>query len=254
VARICRRLDGLPLAIELAAARCDLLSVDELASRLTAALPLLTGGARDAPARQRTLRATVDWSHKLLTTDERRTFAMMAVFAGGATVTAAETVTGAALDTLDSLVAKQLLRRGAQRLHMLETVHEYALERLAEQPAGDGAWRRLAEWCRDLAREALASLSGTDRVRTLAWLDAELPNALSALEAALDRGRLDVGVDLVEAWSHYLWLGLRREQGLRWIDAVLAFAGDPAPELLACARAGRGPAHHRPPVATIRTC
>ena len=108
VAEICRRLDGLPLAIELTAARCGLLSVGEIAERLGhRAGP----GARDAPARQQTLRATIDWSHKLLDDDEKHCFARFAVFAGGATVDAAEAVTRASLDTLDHLVAKSLLVR-----------------------------------------------------------------------------------------------------------------------------------------------
>src|SRR5207247_5466813 len=112
VAEICRRVDGLPLAIELAAARCGLLSPDEIAERLQDALRALGSGARDAPARQQTLRATIDWSHELLSDAEKQCFVRFAVFAGGATVQAAETITHAGLDTLDGLVAKSLLVRG----------------------------------------------------------------------------------------------------------------------------------------------
>ena len=131
VAEICRRVDGLPLAIELAAARCGLLSPAEIAERLDAALGALGTGARDAPARQQTLRATIDWSHDLLSDDEKRCFARFAVFAGGATVEAAEAITGAGLDTLDGLVAKSLLvrrreRTRRRRLGMLETIRAYA--------------------------------------------------------------------------------------------------------------------------------
>ncbi|MEO8690380.1 MAG: hypothetical protein ABI611_19450 [Solirubrobacteraceae bacterium] len=111
VAEICRRHDGLPLAIELAAARCGLLSPREIAARLDAALGALGTGPRDAPARQQTLRATVDWSYEQLTGDEQASFARFAVFAGAPTVEAAEAITGAGLDTLDSLVAKSLLVR-----------------------------------------------------------------------------------------------------------------------------------------------
>ena len=111
VAEICRRVDGLPLAIELAAARCALLSPAEIAQRLDAALGAPAAGPRDAPARQRTLRATIDWSHDLLDDDEKQCFARFAVFAGGASVEAAEDVTGADLDVLDRLVAKGLLVR-----------------------------------------------------------------------------------------------------------------------------------------------
>ena len=111
IAEICRRVDGLPLAIELAAARCGLLSPAEIATRLHGALDGLGAGPRDAPARQQTLRATIDWSHNLLSDDEKACFARFAVFAGGATVEAAETITGAGIDTLDRLVAKSLLVR-----------------------------------------------------------------------------------------------------------------------------------------------
>ena len=127
---------GCPLAIELAAARCGLLSADEIAERLQDALGALGSGARDAPARQQTLRATIDWSHALLSDAEKQCFARFAVFAGGATVDAAETITHAGLDTLDGLAAKSLLVRGQHahtptRLGMLETIRAYAGERLA---------------------------------------------------------------------------------------------------------------------------
>jgi predicted ATPase len=142
VREICCRLDGLPLALELAAARVALLSPGELAARLDRALSVLTGGASDAPERHRTLR--IDWSYRLLTNAERRAFAHLAVFSAGATVTATESVTAASLDSLDSLVAKQLLVRRDDRLLMLETVREYALEQLAEDPDSEdwtGYWR-----------------------------------------------------------------------------------------------------------------
>src|SRR4051794_33954112 len=127
VAEICRRVDGLPLAIELAAARCGLLSPGEIARRLDDALGALGVGARDVPVRQQTLRATIDWSHDLLSEVEKRCFARFAVFAGGATVEAAEAITASGLDTLDGLVAKSLLTRrqhaqAPSRLRMLETI------------------------------------------------------------------------------------------------------------------------------------
>jgi predicted ATPase/DNA-binding SARP family transcriptional activator len=139
VAEICRRVDGLPLAIELAAARCGLLSAAEIAERLDQALGALGAGARDAPARQQTLRATIDWSHDLLSDAEKACFARFAVFVGGATVEAAETITAADLETLEGLVAKSLLVRrqhahAPTRLVMLETVRAYAAERRASRP------------------------------------------------------------------------------------------------------------------------
>ena len=147
VAEICRRVDGLPLAIELAAARCALLSPGEIAERLDVALGALGAGARDAPARQQTLRATIDWSHALLSDDEKACFARFAVFAGGATVEAAEAITGAGLDTLDRLVVKSLLvrRRHAHaptRLTMLETIRAYATERFAAAADADAVRER----------------------------------------------------------------------------------------------------------------
>src|SRR3954454_14845933 len=136
VAEICRRVDGLPLAIELAAARCGMLAPDEIAQRLDDALGATGVGARDAPARQQTLRATIDWSHELLTDVEKRCFARFAVFAGGATVEAAETITASGLDTLDGLVTKSLLTRRQHapvptRWGLPETIRTYAGERLA---------------------------------------------------------------------------------------------------------------------------
>ena len=111
VAEICRKLDGLPLAIELAAARTPLLEPAELEARLTETLDVLGSGSRDLPGRQRTLRATIEWSHRLLDEDEARAFAAFSVFAGGATLEAAEEITGAGLDTLSGLVDKHLLLR-----------------------------------------------------------------------------------------------------------------------------------------------
>ena len=134
VADVCRRLDGLPLAIELAAARIPVIGLEQLNARLTEALDLLSGGSRDAPERHRALRATIEWSHRLLDADEAKAFGHFAVFAGGATIEAAEEVTCADLETLSGLVDKHLLGRsapdGEPRLVMLQTVREYASERL----------------------------------------------------------------------------------------------------------------------------
>jgi predicted ATPase len=226
VREICRRLDGLPLALELAAARVGLLAPAELAARLNQALALLVGGARDAPERQRTLRATIDWSFQLLTGPEQRAFAHMAVFAGGATAATAEEVTGASLDTLDSLVAKQLLVRRDNRVAMLETVREYALERLAMDPNADAAHDRLATWCLSFAREATPQLVQADRVAWLARLHAELPNLLAALSWALEAERAELALQLVAVLGEYWWRSHRWEDGLPWIDAALERACD----------------------------
>ena len=157
VAAICRRLDGLPLAIELAAARCALLSPSEIAARLDVALSALGSGPRDAPARQQTLRATLDWSHGLLDDDEQACFARYGRVRRGRDGRGGETIAGADLDTLDRLVAKSLLvrrrgRHGPTRLGMLETVRAYAGERFAALPDREAVRER--HFAHSLARRS----------------------------------------------------------------------------------------------------
>jgi predicted ATPase/DNA-binding SARP family transcriptional activator len=241
VAKVCRRLDGLPLALELAAARIELLSPVELAARLDRALPLLVSGARDAPHRQRTLRATIDWSYGLLSDSERRAFARMAVFAGGAPVDAAETVTEATVLTLESLVSKQLLTRRDGRVVMLETVREYALERLADDPDRDALHHRFAAWCLDFAREAAPHLVRADRAPWLARIDAELPNLLAALSWTTEHGHAAQALRLGSALGYYWRHTNRLDDGLPWVTAALELAPgaarhDRASALLARAR------------------
>ena len=129
---ICRRLDDLPLALELAAARVKALSPAQLLERLDQRLPLLTGGARDLPERQRTLRATIEWSYELLTPPEQRLFARLAVFSWRLHARGRRRVADAELDALQSLVDKSLVRHTGERFWMLETIREYAAERLDE--------------------------------------------------------------------------------------------------------------------------
>ncbi len=222
VPEICERLDCLPLAVELAAARVGLLSAAELAVRLDHALPVLTGGARDAPERQQTLRATIDWSYELLDAAERDAFARFAVFAGGATVAAAEAITGAGLDTLQSLADKQLLRRRGKRLTMLALVREYALERLAPEDVVHG---RLAAWCIALAESEAPRAADAPDAR--ASLDAELPNAIAAMRWALATGADEAAADLVIAWGRYWFNTSRRADGRAWTSAALERAVDP---------------------------
>jgi predicted ATPase/class 3 adenylate cyclase len=232
VVEICRRLDGLPLAIELAAARCALLSPAEIAERLGCALAVLGRGPRDAPARQRTLRATIDWSYALLGDAERALFARFAVFAGGATIGATETVTEAALDTIDGLVAKSLLvcRQAAgapTRLVMLETIRAFADERFRGAGDHDDVCERqyryfLALLERHGARRALSSAA---RRAHLAVLDAEIDNVHAALRWALrapDRG----SAILIAAGLADYWLARNRfGDAMQWIDRALDAPG-----------------------------
>jgi predicted ATPase/DNA-binding SARP family transcriptional activator len=236
---VCRRLDGLPLALELAAARMGLLEVDELAERIDEALALLTRGTRDAPERQRTLRATIDWSYQLLSDLERRAFGRMALFPGGVELAVAEQVTEASIDELDSLVAKQLVVRHARRMSMLETIREYALEKLDQDSDADMARERLARWCLDLAGKAAPRLRTRDRPASLALLDREMPNVRTALSWVIDAGRHDDALRLVaELWPYWAY-SVRWQEGLRWTEVALERAADASPPLRAAALLAR---------------
>lgn len=227
VTRVCARLDGLPLAIELAAARTRLLGVEELAARLESRLSVLGTGPRDAPLRQRTLQATIDWSYQLLDTEQRRAFGRMAVFAGGATIHAAEEVTGATLETIEALIARSLVARrqsnGATRLLMLETVREYALARLEDDPERDGIRRRhLLHYLR-LVWDTKPELSRTRDPDVLTILDREIDNIRTALQWGIENAP-DLAVKLAGALEDYWWVR-QDPDAVSWIDAALE-AGD----------------------------
>ncbi|MBB4985927.1 ATP-binding protein [Streptomyces nymphaeiformis] len=204
VAELCAGLDGLPLAVELAAARLRTLSVEELADGLGARFELLSRGDRTAPERHRTLRAVVEWSWSLLEPGERELAARLSVFRGGATAEAVARVCGADADALASLVEKSLVEvRDDGRYRMLETIRAYAAERL---PEGDPAVAAHHAYYRDLAVAADPELRGPRQLEWLARLDAEDAN----LRAALRRGTPEDGLRLVAALSPYWWLrGLR---------------------------------------------
>jgi predicted ATPase/class 3 adenylate cyclase len=189
VAELCSRLDNLPLALELAAARTTLFSPEQLLGRLGQRLDLLKGGAEVDP-RQQTLRATIDWSYDLLSEGEKQLFRRLSVFAGGCTYEAAEGICGAVPDTLQSLLDKSLLRRRdterGRRYRMLETIREFAAEQL-QQSAEDLAQRRShAEWYLDLMELARSELDGPDQARWLAMLDDELDNLRASLRESLN--------------------------------------------------------------------
>jgi len=216
---ICARLDRLPLAVELAAARVKVLSVTELLERLEHRLPLLTGGARDAPERQRTLRATIAWSHDLLAQAERDLFERLSVFSGGFTVDAAETVCGADLDTVQALLERSLLRGavpggGARRYEMLETIREFALERFEERPESEELRRRHAEYFLEVAETADRELKGPDQARWIEVLDAEHDNHRAVLRWALDGADPELALRLVIA-LYTAWFGRRPISELR---------------------------------------
>ncbi len=221
VGEICRRLDGLPLALELAAARVSLLSAEDLVSRLERSLPLLTGGARDVPERQRTLRATIEWSYELLEEEERRVFRSLSVFAGSFDLESALAICHADLDVLQSLIDKSLVRRWASgRFGMLETIHEYARERLDE--AGDAAetGRNHAEHFLAFARSAeLGTFSigaGDHEVARL-----EQANFRVALQWAVENDETEIGLQLAVALEQY-WVSAAPFEGDRWFEALLA--------------------------------
>jgi predicted ATPase/DNA-binding SARP family transcriptional activator len=186
---ICRRLDGLPLAIELAVARLRVLSAGALLERLDRRLEVLVGGRRDAPERQRTLRATIAWSYELLSPSEQRVFAAFAAFAGGCTIELAEPVCDAALGDLESLVEQSLLRRAGGRLMMLETVREFALERLADRVDAESVRLRHALAFLALAESAEEALRSGRPDTWLARLEEEYANLRTA-ERHLRRHRV----------------------------------------------------------------
>jgi predicted ATPase/DNA-binding SARP family transcriptional activator len=232
VAEICRRLDGLPLAIELAAARCGVLSAGEIVERLDEALSVLGDGPHDAPARQQTLRATIDWSHTLLGGAEMRCFARFAVFAGGATIGAAETVTGAGLDTLHHLVAKSLLVRHAgartpTRLRMLETIRAYATERFALTADCDTVRARHFRVYLALAERhgSAQALWATDGNEHLARLDVEIDNIHAALDWAIGQADAERALAMATALGWYWFMRDRYAEAVDWVDRALKLPG-----------------------------
>ena len=244
VAEICVRLDGLPLAIELAAARIRLLPPQALLGRLQSRLKMLTGGAKDVPARQQTLRSTIEWSYDLLGTAEQKLFPRLAVFAGGCTLEAVEAVCNPGqdvleeleIDTLDgvsSLVDKSLLRQeegaeGEARFVMLETVREYARERLHESGEEDAVRRLHANFFLAMGEEVQSKLTGPDQVTWLKRLEPEHDNMRAALawswEEVTPNGPprdVEVGARLAIAW-YYSWYRDRSlSEGREWFERAL---------------------------------
>ena len=239
VARVCKRLDGLPLAIELAAARAKLLAPGEILERLEREPNMLPSGPRDAPARQRTLAATIHWSFDLLGPNERQAFVRLGVFVGGCTLEAAEGVCDMTLESLAALVDNNLLRRREGRFLMLETVRHFAVEQL-EEAGADDLRRRHAEWLTELAETMQArTLAGEDMTAWLDRIQPELDNIRAALAWSLEH---EPELTLRQASSLRLFWevrGLFRE-GLQWIEDALPYAAGMSPQIRYRALASSG--------------
>jgi predicted ATPase len=240
VAAICRSLDYLPLAVELAAARTKVLSPAAILQRLERSLPLLTGGPRDAPERQQTLRATIAWSHDLLSADEQRLFARLSVFAGGCTLEAAETVCGAELDVLESLLDKNLVRRSGDRFWMLETIREFALERLEVSGGAEDLRQRHIAYFLELGELAKPELHAGSSLIWLDRLEGEHDNLRAALGDALEHRRADVALRLAGAlWIFWMTRG-HWSEGRRWLEWALVAGRESDPHVRLDALWGAG--------------
>jgi predicted ATPase/class 3 adenylate cyclase len=250
VAEICIRLDGLPLAIELAAARTKLLPPQALLMRLGNRLKLLKGGARNLPARQQTLRAAIDWSYELLTEEEKTLFGRLSVFSGGHTLEAAEPVCEPegdldVLEVLGSLLEKSLLRQeevvgGESRFGMLETVHEYAGEKLEESGEAEEVKRRHAEYFLTLAEEANAKLRGPDQLEWLRRLETDHDNMRTALAWALRGEQAELTLGLGGALWWFWFVRGHYSEGRRWLERALAMDGRGSGDSRAMVLAGVG--------------
>jgi predicted ATPase/class 3 adenylate cyclase len=232
VAEITARLDGLPLAIELAATRTKILSPEQILSRLEESLSILTTGTRTIPERQRTLRGAIAWSHDLLEPSERRLFAQLAVFTGGWTLESAETVCPMQalgvdpLDGVSSLVDKSLVRRidpnGHPRFAMLETIREFGLERLREDGDLDEARRRHGEHFLNLALAAEPHLTAEDQLEWLERCEVEHANIRAALRWAIEEDLADRAQEAAGAvWRFWQQRG-HLDEGRRWFEEILA--------------------------------
>jgi predicted ATPase/DNA-binding SARP family transcriptional activator len=284
VHQVCRRLDGLPLAIELAAARLRILSTGQLAERLDDVFTVLVGGARTAPRRHQTLRATLDWSHDLLAEDERAVFRRLAVFAGGFTLAAAEQVAagvatagvatagvatadnpgpaatpadilaGGVLDLLTRLADKSLLRvdrsGGEMRYHLLATVRDYARERLTAAGEYDQARRAHLRFYAEFVEQIEPRIGGgeslgeVDLERELNRIEVETPNLRAALEFARSAGDMAGALRITGPLERYAYLRGQYSEVRRWMDSAVTIGPDAPAMLLAKALLGSGRLAH----------
>ncbi len=250
VAQVCDRLDGIPLAIELAAARVRVLPVEQIASRLDDRFRLLTGGSRTILPRHQTLRATMDWSYNLLPERERSLLQRLSVFAGGWTLEAAEAVCGdngiewdEVLEELSQLVQRSLvivdLAGEETRYRLLETVRQYAREKLMESARGEEVRRRHLEWFLGFAERVEPELLGSGE----AWLDrleVDHDNLRKALEWSLKSGKAEAGLRLAGALRRFWLVRGHWTEGRQWLDALLAIGRGASPSLQAKALGAAG--------------
>ena len=236
IARVCRRLDGLPLAVELAAARTRTLPIEDIADRLDQSLRILTHGSRTVPPRQRTLRATIDWSNDLLGADERAVWRRLSVFAGGFTLDAAETVCVGApleqdgtLDILCQLVDKSLVEvtrpAGGVRYRLLEVVREYGLELLADAGEESATRDRHASYFLQVAMRSEPMISTRERRSSLDRLADDLDNFRAALEWSMQAGG-DNGPRLAQSLLYFWWFSGQVNEGRKWLQDAISRTGD----------------------------
>jgi predicted ATPase/DNA-binding SARP family transcriptional activator len=231
VAGICRAVEGLPLALELAAARVRVLAPADLLERLSRRLDVLTGGPRDLPRRQQTLRATLEWSHQLLAPEQGSLYASLAVFAGGCSEEAAAAVCGAGPDELGALVEQSLLRvhQDEGRFSMLETVREHALERLEELDDPAALRRAHAEFFLRLAEEIAPLLRGPGTQEAIARLERENDNLRAALEFLSASGLTSQQLRLCRAIGRFWYIRGYLSEGRTWAEDALAGTGEHSP-------------------------
>ena len=252
IAEICIRLDGLPLAIELAAARVKVLSLQALLTRLEHRLQILTGGARDLPERQRTLRNTLAWSYELLTAQEQRLFQRISVFVGGAALEAVEAVcevlgdeTEKVFDGVASLIDKSLVQQQVQRdeelrLTMLETIHEYGLECLEMSGEVEATRRAHAAYYLRLAEAAEPHVLGAEQVLWLDRLEQEQENLRAALRWCLECEEGEMALRLASALWPFWWLRGHQHEGCTMLTQTLATQEQVPASIRAKALAGAG--------------
>jgi predicted ATPase len=231
VDELCLALDNLPLALELAAARSKVLSPRQILERVSERLDLFKGG-RDLDPRQQTLRATIDWSYDLLASEERRLFARLAIFSRGCTLEAAEHVASADLDTLQSLVDKNLVRHSGERFSMLETIRESAAERLRDSGDLADMARRHAGYYRHFAEDGGAELHGSSQGESLERIEEDLENVRGAFRWSIEDGDCDLALSIVVSLERFWSAQGRTDEVLALIESALERGGDSIDEEL----------------------